>query len=186
MSLITDARICNNSANLAKDKIKIKVLPEVERDLDMSEKISLAFLMSSLECLDQSYDKITELLERNKDGMLLEWIETSPQKDWEEKLLEALFIIKNREVIKKLGFTNEEQDLFKKRYQIEEKRISPNLNRVIKTLYYLCEDLSDEKTASLMSKFQTHEFQRKELELFLLFLIKKKFICVSGTYLDLY
>lgn len=180
MSLLTDASVCSNHVNLAKDKIKIKFLTEIEKDLETYEKISIIFLMTSPEYLIHAYEKITDLLERNKNGMIQEWIETSPKNDWEEKLLEALLIIKNIEVIKKLGFTKEEQVIFEQRFQVEKPLVSPHLNRVLKALYYLCNDLNNEQTKSLIDKFQTRDVQREELEVFLLFWIRKELISVSG------
>ena len=181
MSLMTDARVCTNNANLAKDKIKIDILEEIEQDLEDCEKISILFLITPSEFLPKSYDKIIDSL-KNKKKLFREWIENFKIQDWEEKLLESLLIIKNINVVNKIGFTLEEQVLFHNLLSIDQPQVTPNLNRVLKALYYLCDDLNIEETKTLINEFvrNNEELETNELELGLLYFMKKGYILISG------
>ncbi|XP_051173442.1 caspase-8-like isoform X2 [Leptopilina boulardi] len=182
MSLETDAISCSQMANMSKDKINFTIFPTIENNLDRQEKISIMFLSTSEKNLLQAYKIITDLLEKYENNVLYQWFSMDINKEnWEEKLLESLLLIKNFQVIRELGFTGSEEELFRKQFQINEREVSPNLNRVLKSLYFLCDDLSDEETKKLVSQFEGIDIHHEELELYLLHWIQINCITVSES-----
>lgn len=182
MSLEVDAISCSQVVIVAKEKIKLEILPEIESNLDRQEKISIMFLTTPTDMLMHSYDIIADLLEKYESNVISRWFSMSfNEKNWEEKLLESLLLIQNLQIIRELGFTECEEEVFRKQFQIDEKEVSPNLNRVLKSLYALCEDLDSEEMKKLVNQFEGVDIHKEELELYLLYWIKTECMSVSGT-----
>lgn len=181
MSFKADAISSFPIANLAEDKINLTKLKEIENYLDRQEKISIMFLTTPIKIVSHSYDLISNLLKNHENCVISQWFLLEFNKtNWEEKLLESLLLIQNLQIIRYLGFTEYEEELFRKQFQIKEKEVSPNLNRVLKSLYLLCEDVCDEEMKKVVNQCGGNDIRQKEFELYLLYWIQNNRISISG------
>ncbi|XP_043476265.1 caspase-3-like [Leptopilina heterotoma] len=180
MSFEADAISSFPIANMAKDKINLTKLKEIENNLDRQEKISIMFLTTPTKIVLHSYDLISNLLKNHENCVLSQWFLLEFNKtNWEEKLLESLLLVQNLQIIRYFGFTEYEEELFRKQFLINEKEVSPNLNRVLKSLYLLCEDLCDEEMKKVVNQFGGTDIQQEEFELYLLYWIQTNRISIS-------
>ncbi|CAD1472065.1 unnamed protein product, partial [Heterotrigona itama] len=151
MSLLTDAS--PNNLNYNYDNILNKdILWRIENDLDIDEKMSVLFLM--IDDYEHSFQEIYDLLQKFKEDqafILTEFVNIHPN-NWENKLLEAICVINNRQIIRKLGISFESFSLF---YMPKIRSYSRYINLVAKCLYLLCEALCEDKTKLLLQYIQT-------------------------------
>ncbi|PNF29063.1 hypothetical protein B7P43_G12587 [Cryptotermes secundus] len=132
--------------NLTKDT----VIAELD-NLEYYEKISLAFLL---------YDDVNYILQRLmiaesarlagsliQPDLLSPWIRTQRDGLWENKLLEALCIIQNYQILQKLGCNAESE---KSRFLPRSPESSLFVNCMRKALYHVCESLDSDGLKKLL------------------------------------
>lgn len=185
MSLLVDA-IAHNPA---KTVININILRQIEKDLDIDEKISILFLI--VEDYANAFGDIFDLFQKDQKTensyIIVDYVEKYPE-NWEDKILEALCILNNREVLRKLRTSFEELDLH---YVPQSKSYSKNINIVAKCLYKLCESMNENEQKLLLSyvKFDNSNYESllddiDYLELHMLYWMQIKYITISkGTHL---
>ncbi|XP_053978676.1 caspase-8 isoform X1 [Hylaeus volcanicus] len=182
MVLYSDAAPCTTKYEF-KNVLKKSILCKVEDDLDLDEKISILFLIAdNYEC---AFKEIYDLLQKHKTQnsyILSEFIDRHPN-NWENKLLEAICVIQNRQIVRKLGVPFEKMDIL---YCPRNRSCSRYLKRVVKCLYLLCEELSKDETESLVQYFRSHFPKYEEtlkdseyLELHMLYWLEQKYISID-------
>lgn len=187
MSLLIDAKPSALSSNVSEDVLNKDILWKIENDLSIDEKISILFLM--ITDYQHSFREICDLLENYKDHkvyILTEFINKYPE-NWKNKLLESICIIKNKQIIRKLGISFEDLDLF---YLPKNGSYSKYLNLIAKSLYLLCEALSEDKIKLLLQNVRTdltaYEEYLKDidfLELHMLYWMQVNYISIySGLF----
>lgn len=127
-----------NRYNIAETVMNLNILRQMEDDLDMDEKISILFLI--IEDYATAFSEIFSLFQeskREKINIITDYVEKHP-KNWKDKILEALCIVNNREIIKKLGLSFDELDC---QYVPKIKTCSRSINVIAKCLYVLCESV---------------------------------------------
>lgn len=189
MFLSSDALPCGTSVNneVLEQKLNKDILQKIEDDLDIDEKISILFLMISNYSL--GFQEVYDLLQRYREGnsyILTKFIDGHPL-NWKSKLLEALCIIQNRQIIRKLGIPFSYLELL---YLPKHRLCSRNLNSVAKSLYFLCEALT-ETDIKLLVQYVKNDFTEYEknlkdtdhLELHILYWLQQKYILIhSGEF----
>ncbi|KAL6256107.1 hypothetical protein P5V15_012231 [Pogonomyrmex californicus] len=144
MSLSLDA----NVYTIAKTVINVNVLRQIENDLDIDEKISVLFLI--IDNYADGFNDIFKLFQEQKTKkayIIIDYIRNHPE-NWEDKILEALCILNNREVIRKLGISFSDLDL---QYIPQMRLSSRNINVITKCLYRLCESLNENEQQWLLN-----------------------------------
>ncbi|XP_033349218.1 caspase-8-like [Bombus vosnesenskii] len=152
MSLLIDAKPSVLSSNVSEDVLNKDILWKIENDLSIDEKISILFLM--ITDYQHSFREICDLLQNYKNHkvyILTEFINKYPE-NWKSKLLESICIIQNRQIIRKLGISFEDLDLL---YLPKNGSCSRYLNLIAKSLYLLCEALSEDKIKLLLQYVRT-------------------------------
>ncbi|XP_011860873.1 PREDICTED: caspase-8 [Vollenhovia emeryi] len=180
MSLLVDAITYREV--VAEHVININILRQIEDDLDIDEKISILFLI--IDNYGTGFNTVFKLFQihKTKDAYIIaDYVKNHPE-NWEEKILEALCILNNREILRKLkvSFSDLELQYFPKVIH------SRNINIVAKCLYKLCESL-DEKEENLLLNYVKSENCNYEslldnvdyLELHMLYWIQIGYITIS-------
>ncbi|XP_076766902.1 caspase-8 Dredd [Xylocopa sonorina] len=183
--LNTDAISVSNfylDDNTNKDKLSLEILPQVEDDLDMDEKISILFLM--VNDYAQDFSQVYDLLQNHKEHksyILTEFISKYPI-NWENKLLEAISVINNRKIIKKLGILFEDLNML---YLPTNRSCSRYLNLTAKCLYLLCEAMTQDKIELLLQyvrsdiiKYNDNLGDTDFLELHMLYWMQENYISI--------
>lgn len=172
---------------VASTVINMNILKQMENDLDIDEKISILFLM--MEDYKNGFKDVISLFQKSKTEkntyMITDFVKIH-SKDWEDKLLEALCILNNREVIKKLGLSFQNLELL---YVPKVGLCSRTISVIAKCLYRVCESLS-EKEQRLLLSYVKSEISNYEslldninyLELHILYWIKIGYINITGMY----
>ncbi|CAL7944811.1 unnamed protein product [Xylocopa violacea] len=148
--LNTDAILSSNfnsDDNMSTNKLSLDMLPQLEEDLDIDEKISILFLI--INNYAQGFSEVYDLLQKHKDHksyILTEFIRKYPV-NWQNKLLEAICVINNRKIIKKLGILFKDLDIL---YLPKNRSCSRYLNLIAKCLYLLCEAMPEDKIKLLL------------------------------------
>ncbi|XP_076301866.1 caspase-8 Dredd [Lasioglossum baleicum] len=180
MSLRSDAAPCKNHSTI-ENKLSRNDLEKIEDNLDIEEKISILFLMRNDTYAFQEIYRLLQNHEEQKTSILTAFIDNH-EDNWRHKLLEALCIIQNRQVIRELGILYKELEVL---YKPQIKRLSRNINPVAKCLYLLCEELTQEKSISFLqyvkSDFENYTEILKDtdcLELHILYWIQEKYISI--------
>lgn len=151
---------------------------EIEENLDDYEKVSLIFLLSdySDDCLNR--------IELSKWA----WREMSTCSYWEEKIWEALTIIKNFQIPNKYGFSKEEliREYFPFSYCV-----SKHIPKFKKILYLICENFKKDDENRFIQQLRRdlraksphfHDFPpNMEMEMYFSFLLKTKYISENNT-----
>ncbi|EFN74762.1 Caspase-8 [Camponotus floridanus] len=188
MSLLVDA-IAHSPA---KAVININILRQIEKDLDIDEKISVLFLI--IEDYANAFRDIFDLFQKEQKTensyIIVDYVKKYPE-NWEDKILEALCILNNREVIRKLRTSFEELD---KHYVPNCNSYSKNINIVAKCLYKLCESLNENEQKQLLSYIKSDNSNYEllldnidYLELHMLYWMQITYITISkSTYLIYY
>lgn len=145
------------------------IVAEIEPCLDHAEICSLIFLLfdheeTALQHIQQeiqSRRKHIQVLDsalykpaqKFHEGVLAKWARHA-HKDhhWQEKLLEALLIIKNYQIIRLLGQSKDKLD---SKYLPNQVNTSHHVDLVRKTLFLLLEDLSNEQWNQIMMNLTT-------------------------------
>ncbi|KOC69706.1 Caspase-8 [Habropoda laboriosa] len=133
--------------NISENKLNRDILRKIEDDLDIDEKISILFLM--INDYRHSFKEIYDLLQKHKEHkayILIEFIDHYPD-NWKNKLLEAICVIQNRQIIRKLGISFQDLNLL---YLAKNRSCSRYINVVAKCLYLLCEALSEDRIKLLL------------------------------------
>ncbi|KAL0113490.1 hypothetical protein PUN28_012562 [Cardiocondyla obscurior] len=162
--------------------ININILRQIEDDLDIDEKISILFLIT--DNYTNGFNEIFGLLQTRTENpyIIVDYVKNHPD-NWKEKVLEALCILNNREVIKKLRISFKSLDL---QYVPRFPSYSKSINVVMKCLYKLCE-LLDENEQKLLLNCVKSENSNYEplldnveyLELHLLYWMQIGYITIS-------
>ncbi|XP_031838723.2 caspase-8 Dredd [Nomia melanderi] len=181
MTLYCDALACTGmNVNAIKCKLKKNILKKIEDDLDIEEKISILFLM--IDDYTCGFKDVYYLLEKYKEyeTYILKAFIDNHENNWENKLLEAICIIQNRQVIRKLGLLFDELELL---YFPKIRLCARHINPIAKCLYFLCENLTQNDTMLLLqyvkSDFNEYEENLKDtdcLELHILYWLQEKHI----------
>ncbi|RLU27033.1 hypothetical protein DMN91_000832 [Ooceraea biroi] len=179
MSLSVDARGCD----LAEGVMNINILRQIEDDLDLDEKISILFLIiedyaNAFTCIFNLYQKA----KREKAYIIIDYVKSHPE-NWEDKVLEALCIVNNCEVLGKLRVSF---DILNRHYVPKIRLSAQNVNVIAKCLYDVCESL-DEDEQNLLIRFVKSENSNYEplldnvdcLELHMLYWMQIKYITIS-------
>lgn len=98
--------------DISKEILNKDILWKIENDCDIDEKISILFLMITdyMDGFKIIYD-LLKIHQENKTYILTEFINKYPQ-NWKNKLLEAICIIQNLQIIRKLGLSFNYLNLF--------------------------------------------------------------------------
>lgn len=179
MSLSMDA-IANNTA---KTVMNINILRQIEKDLDIDEKISILFLI--VEDYASAFRDIFNLFQKAKTEnsyIIVDYVKKYPE-NWEDKILEALCILNNREVTRKLRISFNDLDL---QYVPKIRSYSKNINVVAKCLYRLCESLNENEQKLLLNYVKSDNSNYESLlddidylELHMLYWMQIKYITIS-------
>ncbi|XP_046994211.1 caspase-8 isoform X1 [Schistocerca americana] len=121
---------------------------DIEKELDFYEKIALVFLLYDNE--DLALQRIKVAKQSNRIGLISDWarLESSTNPHWHDKFLEALCIIQNYKLIRKLGFSRSDVDL---RFLPDNNETSVYVHIVRKALYILCESLDGSQSVQLLN-----------------------------------
>ncbi|KYQ51842.1 Caspase-3 [Trachymyrmex zeteki] len=177
MSLLMDGI----AYNVAKTVININILKQIEDDLEIDEKISILFMIFDYA---SGFNNIFELFKINTKNayIIVDYVKNNPE-NWEEKVLEALCILNNRQVLKKLGISFSVLDL---QYVPKLTSYSKSINVIAKCLYKLCESLNESEQKLLLNyvKSEIHNYEPlldnvDYLELHMLYWIQIGYITIS-------
>ncbi|XP_046736606.1 caspase-8-like [Diprion similis] len=176
-------RLLITPANL----INIQVLKGIENDLDIYEKVRLLFLM--IEDYQPGYQTLLDAVDE-KIPSISQFVVENQVTDWQHKVMEALCLLQNNEVLSKLGVVPEDAHSF---FFAKISGTSSKINKYAKAFYNLFENLSKDDAV----KLQQHVYQQIDpprcntwmgenfLEIHLLWWIKKGLINISGGRWDL-
>lgn len=186
MSLSVDADIVYRIQT--ETVININILRQIEDDLDIDEKISILFLI--IDNYADGFNEIFELFQTKNAYIIVDYIKKH-QKNWEEKVLEALCILNNQEVIRKLKVTFNDLDL---QYVPKLMSYSRSINVVAKCLYRLCESLDENEQELLLNYVKSENCNYEPLldnvdylELHMLYWMKIGYITISrGIFTSMY
>jgi len=167
----------------AKTIINVNILRQIEDDLDIDEKISILFLI--IENYANAFSHIFSLYQKaqtEKAYIIIDYVKNYPD-NWENKILEALCILDNREVIRKLGIPFDD---LKEQYMPKFRLFARNINVVVKCLYEVCESLDEDEQTSLLTfvKSENSDYEPllvniNNLELHILYWMQIKYITIS-------
>lgn len=135
-----------------------KVL-EIEKSLDTYEKVSLVYLL--YEEPNYALQELILYLDGAPKNLLYTWANTEERHShaWQKKMIEALCVIKNYQVLRTLGY--KKQDV--KNYYMPHLPTSvTNLNKLKKAVYLICERLNRAKTEKFLNTVKL-DFQHKGL-----------------------
>lgn len=169
--------------DISKEILNKDILWKIENDCDIDEKISILFLMITdyMDGFKIIYD-LLKIHQENKTYILTEFINKYPQ-NWKNKLLEAICIIQNLQIIRKLGLSFNYLNLF---YLPKNRLFSRYVNLTAKCLYLLCETLSEDKIKLLLQYVKTdiieYNVNLKDsdfLELHMLYWMQENYISIN-------
>ncbi|XP_044267938.1 caspase-8 [Tribolium madens] len=176
-----DEDICLDSTDTTDSVLSHPAMPitlnldqvmSIENDLDDYEKVALVFLL--YEDPKSAFDQLTSLLQGSHDKLLFNWAihENATAQKWQEKLVEALCIIQNYQIISSLGFKREDLTA---RFLPHHIFTHAYVNKVRKALYFVCEALQQKDVASLLN-LVCKDFRDKGFD----------FKCINTQFLELY
>jgi hypothetical protein len=168
----------------AKTIININILRQIEDDLDIDEKISILFLI--IEDYANAFSYIFNLYQRAQTESLayiiIDYVKNYPN-NWENKILEALCILDNREVIRKLRISFDDLEI---QYIPKFRLSAKNINVAAKCLYEVCESLDEDEQTLLLTfvKSDNPDYEQllvniNNLELHILYWMQIKYITIS-------
>ncbi|XP_030567686.1 caspase-8 [Drosophila novamexicana] len=125
------------------DNMHVDDLPYLERDLNIAQKVSLAFLLFGDQHALATYilQKLLALMgaaDQRHSDLLRQYAGTNPA-NWRGHLVEALCIINARQALRKLGFSWQELRLH---YLPQVLEVSLHVHPLLKALYNICEQLN--------------------------------------------
>lgn len=161
--------------------MNMNILRQIEDDLDIDEKISILFLI--IDNYADGFNDIFKLFqERENAYIIVDYVKKYPT-NWKEKILEALCILNNREVIRKLKLSFSDLD---KQYVPKVTLYSKSINIVAKCLYKLCESLNENEQNLLLSYVKSENYNYESLldnvdyfELHILYWMQIGYITIS-------
>ncbi|XP_076376993.1 caspase-8 Dredd [Megalopta genalis] len=183
MALESDARSIDFKRLQLEERLNENILEKIEDDLDIEEKISLLFLMTSnyTHGFQDVYQLLQEHMEQ-KTYILKAFIEIHKD-NWRNKLLEAVCIIQNRQIIRKLGILYKDLQV---QYMPQYRRWSKHVHQIAKCLYLLCEELTQEKAVMLLQYVKSDLSKYEEclkdtdcLELHMLYWMQETYISIN-------
>ncbi|XP_011495254.1 PREDICTED: caspase-8-like [Ceratosolen solmsi marchali] len=192
MSLVQDAvptlpENFNHKKYFFKERINGDVLKQIICDLDYTEMVSIIFLMTDK---NTNVFEIIELIQETSFAKFI--LLTKTNTGWQEKLIEILIIIGNFNVIRKLGFNETQITSMKEQFVSNIHNVTPNLNRVIKSLYFVCESLNGKEVDKLITEVNKSlnvplitDKSTLCLELYMLHWMKEKYITIDQNNPDL-
>ncbi|GJQ70479.1 cysteine-type endopeptidase [Trypoxylus dichotomus] len=114
----------------------------IDCSLDLSDKISLVFLL--YKCPHLALQQIILLLQNAQLNVIHEWYQNEKKNDkWNEQLIEALAIIQNYAILRKLGFKKSDMIC---RFLPLQQQIYFRVDRLRKSYYRVCEYLNKTET----------------------------------------
>lgn len=166
----------------SKGRIDLELLLKVLKNLDTDDTNRIIFLMTNK---DEDVPLIiTAYLKADCDTKCKLIVN---QRDWQEKLLECFIIIKNYDIIRMMGYTFPEIRGMKERFKFNLHNVSVYVNRVIKSLYFLCEDLKLAERKKLIAEVNmqsniSRDFtdENLDLEVYILHWIQNKIISINS------
>ncbi|XP_017753577.1 PREDICTED: caspase-8-like [Eufriesea mexicana] len=187
MSLSVDAKpYFNIKSNVTTNILNKDILWKIEDDLDIDEKISILFLMTT--DYEHGFKEIYDLLQKHKECkvyILTEFINKYSE-NWKNKLVEAICVIQNKQILRKLGISFEYINvLYLPKYRL----CSRYLNLTAKCLYILCEALTIDRIKLLLqyvradlTKYDENLKDTDYLELHMLYWMQENYIsiCLDG------
>lgn len=134
--------------NLPDNHITPDHISEIEKELDFYEKIALVFLLYDSE--DLALQRIKVAKQSSRIGLISDWarVESTTNAHWHNKFLEALCIIQNYKLVRKLGYTREDVNL---RFLPDNCATSVYVDIIRKALYILCESLDRNQSFQLLN-----------------------------------
>nr|XP_015835366.1 PREDICTED: caspase-8 isoform X2 [Tribolium castaneum] len=152
--------------------LNVDQVMSIENDLDDYEKVALVFLI--YEDPKSAFVQLTKLLQGSHDKLLYNWAihENLAGRKWQEKLVEALCIIQNYQIISSLGFKREDLTA---RFLPHHIFTYAYVNKVRKALYFVCEALQQKDVENLLN-LACKDFREKGLD----------FKCINAQFLELY
>lgn len=165
------------------ENLNKQILQKIENDLDLDEKISILFLLTKdYTCAFQEIYDLFRKLREQKSYVISEFVDKHPE-NWKDRLLEAICVLQNRQVIRKLGLEFSVLELL---YTPKNKLCTKNFNRIAKCLYMLCEALTETRIKELLryviNDLSDYEDCMKDvecLELHMLYWVKRKYISIN-------
>ncbi|XP_017871677.1 PREDICTED: caspase-8 [Drosophila arizonae] len=135
------------------DNLHLDDLPYIERDLNLSQKVSLAFLLFGDQHALATYilQRLLALMrappaDQLHSDLLRQYAQTNPA-NWRGHLVEALCIINARQVLRKLGFCWAELHLHYLPHVLE---LTLHVHPLLKALYNVCEQLTVAQSGRLV------------------------------------
>lgn len=168
---------------IIEENINYSILTKVEENLDISEKVSLVFLLcdSSDLALELIHNIITGDRKSVNTTAVSDWAQRNPPK-WRGKLIEALSIIQNYNELISLGFNKSDVDMHLLPYV---KNTSIYINKFRKILFKFCESFTQEECTKLIDLIKVdgaapHNcYNDVYLEVHLLLLVKYGYISID-------
>ncbi|XP_018319384.1 caspase-8 isoform X2 [Agrilus planipennis] len=158
--------------------ITLENLPFIEKHLDFDEKVSLVFLL--YDNIQVALQTLLLLKHGSESDVITEWAKSSQSNPyWHDKLLEALAIIQNLAIIRKLDMMEDIESRFLPRNMYGHLFVDP----IKKLLYLLCEHFDSKTTKNFVSYLQNKykdcniHYSSENLEITLLSLLSTK--CIS-------
>ncbi|XP_012137114.1 caspase-8 Dredd isoform X2 [Megachile rotundata] len=180
MDVSTDALQYSISHKIDEENLSNDVLMKIGQDLDIDEIMSILFLIT--DNYGYSFNNVMLLSQDNKSQMLVKFV-NNIRDNRKEKLLEALCIIQNKQIIRKLGILFDDLQLM---YLPRNRVCSRHVNSVAKCLYFLCEALTENRTEHLVKCVKSDMTEYKEelkdtdfLELHIFYWLQQKYISID-------
>lgn len=183
MALTNDAKPLKSLPyDIAKKIISKDILQKIEDDLDVDDKMSILFLM--LKDYHCAFEEVFTLYKHaNQGSYILSKFSQMQKEEWEDAFLEALCIVQNLHIIRKLGVCYTAVQTF---YAPRIRLCSKNFSITAKCLYAMCECLNEDQTRKLLQLVKSDlpeypdDLQVTDiLELHLLYWMKIKYISIS-------
>ncbi|OXU26242.1 hypothetical protein TSAR_016905 [Trichomalopsis sarcophagae] len=188
MSLVIDAistipESLNNVVRFSRERFNPNVLQEIVQDADSLDEMDI---MSIIFLFTDQETEIHQLIEFVQNDPATYFNTLRHRVNWEEKLLESLIIIGNIKVIKRLGFDNNEIEAMKVRFVYNVHNVSENLNKVIKSLYFVCSNLETKEVSKLITKVNERlcspvqlDSNKLWLEVYILHWLQQNYISIN-------
>ncbi|GLV41348.1 Death related ced-3/Nedd2-like caspase [Carabus blaptoides fortunei] len=146
------------------NRITFETVRDIEKYLDLYEKISLAFLLyeNADLALQNLLTEIANAKNKTTINLIYNWAKSkhSPENAWQKQFLEALCIIEYYEILQRLGFDKSELIT---RFLPANPNTVLSINLVRKVLYIMCENFSQKQTGTFLN-YLREDFKRKSID----------------------
>ncbi|XP_037036990.1 caspase-8-like isoform X2 [Bradysia coprophila] len=123
------------------DELDVNDFVYLEKDLDFYEKVSLIFLLHGDNPVNAKIGRQKLLIlyqcQNTQTTDISDWIRSQNDSNWRYTIIEALWTIKAKHVLQKLGLDLEDLRI---RF-LEHAELNLKIHPVLKVLYYICEQL---------------------------------------------